>query len=76
MNIRAVAWAPTEEEAQRVARLLTHVDYPMDEPRPRPDVSPTEGTRLRDERAELPLPTGESRVSLKRYRKRILGIAL
>jgi len=80
MNTRAVAAASSDEQARRVARLLTHVDYPIDE-LPGVDglLTPARAHDFGDKLADLPLPssTGKTtRGKTTRYRKRVLGVTL
>ena len=79
MNTRAVAAASSDEQARRVARLLAHVDYPIDE-LPGVDglLTPAKAHDFGDRLADLPLPSSTGKTSAKamRYRKRVLGVAL
>lgn len=76
---RAVASAPSEQQARRIARLLTHIDYPMDEhPGLHGMFSLPKAHDFGDKLGDLPEPTpaARSRTKLGPYRKRILGLAL
>jgi hypothetical protein len=78
MNSRVVAWASTDGEARRVARLLARSGYPVDE-RSGIDLmfSLPKAHDFGEKLAELPLPASEQgRVDLKLYRKRMLGMAI
>jgi hypothetical protein len=71
-----VAYAERDEVARNVARLLSHVDYPMEENRLLSVAKPRKGGfRLQD----LPaagLPAGETSPAARSYWKRRVGIAV
>jgi hypothetical protein len=79
LGVRVVAYAPSDESARRVARLLAHVDYPIDERSGRDAlISIPKAHDFGDMLNDLPLPSSASVGSraAKGYRRRVLGVAL
>src|SRR4051812_12326250 len=76
MAVRLVGWCASEERARQVARLLARVDYPMDERRGLARVfSAPKAHDFGDTLRDLPEP-GTRPLSARRYRTRVLGLAL
>lgn len=78
LGARAVAYAPSEQTARRVARLLAHVDYSMDE-NPALDwsLTPPKAHNFGERLADLPLPLDtQARPTIRPYARRVLGVAL